>query len=292
MERSRCSFSILIPYAQPGPVCGTSVGASPSLSPTLPKSSTSPLRTRRAQPDPACGAFGGGPFPTRPPTRRGLHPEAIHSVVWVDDIVYITKTPPHPLCKGLRGGCPICFRAARTACQSQHFWHNLAAALGLDLSDDKRRLQSQRVIYTGMVVDSFLGNISIPQDKTQESSPGRVPRGLYLPSRVASLRGRRIQHYSAGLPYVLPFVALFSSIIGTDQEPVYESTVSLPPAASEAAVYIRGVLEDYSESGRPLWPPVPRSLYDAFLGGHTSRHHHLGFFRPLLGHVLPLVGKS
>ncbi len=58
----------------------------PSPSPTLPKSSTSPpLRTRRVQPDPADGAFDGGSFPTCPPTRRGLHPEAIHSVVWVDD---------------------------------------------------------------------------------------------------------------------------------------------------------------------------------------------------------------
>ncbi len=39
---------------------------------------------------------------------------------------------------------------------------------------------------------------------------------------------------------------------------------------SEASVYIRGVLEDYAESGRPLWPPVPSSLHDAFLGGHTG----------------------
>ncbi len=70
-------------------------------------------------------------------------------------------------------------------------------------------------------------------------------------------RGGRIQHYSAGLPYVLPFVALFPSIIGTDQEPVNEATVSLPSTVSEAAVY-------------PLWPPVPSSLYDAFLGGHTG----------------------
>ena len=38
-------------------------------------------------------------------------------------------------------------------------------ALGLGLSDDKRQLPSQRVIYTGMVVDSFLGTISIPPEK-------------------------------------------------------------------------------------------------------------------------------
>jgi hypothetical protein len=123
-----------------------------------------------------------------------------------------------------------------------------------------------------MVVDSFLGTISIPPDKKArlaEFLEDYFFRREATLSELASLRGR-VQHYSAGLPYVLPFVALFSSIIGTDQEPVYETTVSLPPAVSEAAVYIRSVLEDYADSGRPLWPPVPSSLYDAFLGGHTG----------------------
>ena len=41
-------------------------------------------------------------------------------------------------------------------------------------------------------------------------------------SELSSLRGR-IKHYSAGLPYVLPFVALPTSIIGTDKEPAYYS---------------------------------------------------------------------
>jgi hypothetical protein len=77
------------------------------------------------------------------------------------------RPPTHPPCPGLRGGCPICSRAVRTACRSQHYWHRLTAALGLCLSDDKRQLPSQRVTYTGMVVDSFLGaiQVSIPPDK-------------------------------------------------------------------------------------------------------------------------------
>ena len=48
---------------------------------------------------------------------------------------------------------------------SQRYWHQLAAELGLGLSDDKRQLPSQRVVYTGMTVDSFLGTISVPADK-------------------------------------------------------------------------------------------------------------------------------
>ncbi len=83
------------------------------------------------------------------------------------------------------------------------------------------------------------------------------------------MRGR-IQHYSAGLPYVLPLVALISSVIGTDGDPAYDTLVPVPPAVCEAAVFVRGILEEYAETGRPLWPPVPSSLYAAFLAGDIT----------------------
>ena len=263
-----CPFPL--PPAQVPPTQPLLCDASAWSSPSLPPPSSRPFRTRRAPPDPAPGDPTLGPSP--PSTRRGLHPEAIHSVVWVDDTVYITKTPPHPSCAGLLGGCPICRRTTRTASRSQHYWHNLAAALGLGLSDDKRQLPSQRVVYTGMVVDSYRGTISIPPEKKArlaECLEDFFFRREATLSELASLRGR-IQHYSAGLPYVLPFVALLTSIIGTDGQPVYDSSVFLPPVVSEAAVFIRGVLEDYAESGRPLWPPVASSLFDSFMAGHTG----------------------
>ncbi len=75
------------------------------------------------------------------------------------------------------------------------------------------------------------------------------------------------------MPYVLPFVALLSSIIGTEDEPNYDSLVTLPPAVSEAAVFIRGVLEDYAHRGRRLWPFVPSSLCAAFLAEKTGSAH-------------------
>ena len=77
---------------------------------------------------------------------------------------------------------------------------------------------SQRVIYTGMVVDSYLGTISIPPEKKArlaECLEEYFFRREATLSELASLRGR-IQHYSAGLPYVLPIVALLTSIIGSD----------------------------------------------------------------------------
>ncbi len=67
------------------------------------------------------------------------------------------------------------------------------------------------------------------------------------------------------MPYVLPFVALISSVIGTDGDPVYDTLVPVLPAVCEATVFVRGILEEYAETGRPLWPPVPSSLYAAFL---------------------------
>ncbi len=63
---------------------------------------------------------------------------------------------------------------------------------------------------------------------------------------------------------------MISSVIGTDGDPVYDTLVSVPPAVCEAAVFVRAILEEYAESGRPLWPPVPSSLYAAFLAGDIA----------------------
>jgi hypothetical protein len=82
-----------------------------------------------------------------------------------------------------------------------------------------------------MTVDSFLGTISVPPDKKARLASFLEDfffRREATLSELASLRGR-IQHYSAGIPYILPFVALISSVIGTDGDPVYDTPVSVPP---------------------------------------------------------------
>jgi hypothetical protein len=48
---------------------------------------------------------------------------------------------------------------------------------------------------------------------------------------LAFLHGS-VQHYSACLPYLLPFVALLSSVLGTDAQPDYDLVIFLPPAIS------------------------------------------------------------
>ncbi len=99
--------------------------------------------TRRV-PDPAPpppAALAASPV-AEPVQRRGLHATTLHSVVWVDRTVFVTKTPPHPPCACLVGGCPVCSRTGSAARQSKSWWHHLADELGLGLSDDRRQLPS------------------------------------------------------------------------------------------------------------------------------------------------------
>ena len=224
--------------------------------------------TRRAQ-EPA-----PGPSSPTPATHnfRGLDETALHSSVWVDDMVLVTKTPPHGPCAGLDGDCVTCTRLARTARRSQSGWHRLADELGLGLSAEKRQLPSQRVTYTGLVIDTFRRTISIPPDKgarLAEFLTSFFDRRESSLTDLASLRGR-VQHYSACLPHVQPFVALFSAVIGTEAEPDYDALVQLPPAVGEAAVFIHDVLMEFGYRGRPLWPFVPSTLHAAFSAGETG----------------------
>jgi hypothetical protein len=99
-------------------------------------------------------------------TPRGLHPTALHSAVWVDDAVYATKTAPHPPCLGLAGGRAA--RSARFLAAKPDALSTTGTAWRLSLalaSDDKRQLPSQRVTYTGMVVDTFHHTLSITPEK-------------------------------------------------------------------------------------------------------------------------------
>ncbi len=48
----------------------------------------------------------------------------------------------------------------------------------------------------------------------------------------------------------------------------------LPPAFSEAAVFISDVLERFATRGRALWPLVPSTLHAACMANETNRHHH------------------
>ena len=162
----------------------------------------------------------------------------------MDDTAFVTKTDKHPKCAGLDGGCLVCKAAQRSTASNQGHWHCLAARLGLCLRADKRQLPTQRAAYTGLVVDTFLKTLSIPDDKKRKLAAflkSFFNRREAPLSKLASLRGR-IQHYLVYLPYTPPYVAFFSSIIGTEDDPDYDRVISLPAAVSNSAVYLRGGL--------------------------------------------------
>jgi hypothetical protein len=120
-----------------------------------------------------------------------------------------------------------------------------------------------------MVVDTVNCKLSIPPEKEAKLAAfleDVFARREATVSELASLRGR-IQHYSACLPYVAPFVALFFAVIGTEGDPDYDRSVAVAPAVCEAAVFIRGVLGEYVTRGRPL---VTSTLHAAFLAGETG----------------------
>ena len=75
------------------------------------------------------------------------------------------------------------------------------------------------------------------------------------------------------MPYVLPFVALFSSLLGTEAEPDYNRLIEIPPVINDTAAFLRGVLEYYAFRGRRLWPLIASTLHAAFLAGETGSAH-------------------
>jgi hypothetical protein len=131
------------------------------------------------------------------------------------------------------------------------------------------------VTYTGLIIDTFLRTLSIPPEKRAKLAAALEAffgcREALL-SDLASLRGR-VQHYSVCLPYTRPFVALFSSVIGSELDPEHDHRIEIPPVVGDSAVFLRHVLEDYADKGVPLWPFVPSTLYDAFLAGETGAAH-------------------
>jgi hypothetical protein len=128
-----------------------------------------------------------------------------------------------------------------------------------------------------MVVDLFLGTISIPRIPARQDSPARLAEYLEdyffrrkaTLSELASLRGRSTT--LPGSPTSCPSSPCShrSSVPTRGLPTSHQSSHACLPFVSEAAVFIRSVLEDSAEIGRPLWPPVPSSLDDAFLASHA-----------------------
>ena len=185
--------------------------------------------------------------------------------------------------------------SARASRHPQSAWHRLADELDLGFSEEKCQLPLQRVTYTGMVVDTFHQTISIPSDESclAEFLEGFSDQCEATITELTSLRGR-VQHYLACLQHIQPFMALLSSIIGTEDDPDYERPVSLPPAVSYATAFIRGIFEEFPFRWRlPLVPRAqhpPRRLSGWGDWPLAYSCHHVGHLPTRLGHGPALLG--
>jgi len=144
--------------------------------------------------------------------------------------------------------------AAEGHCEELHMW----------LSDNKKQLPRQRVVYTGIILDTIQGRYFCPEEK--RGAIVSVLRGMCEAGRmgareVAGVRGK-VGHYSICLPYLKVYAPWFSQIIKTEGEAVgWDEVVRLPTDTVEVCSEIIEIIGRTHQDGIPLWPYVASSLH-------------------------------
>lgn len=185
--------------------------------------------------------------------------------LWVDDLFLAQNVNPHGACGGLLAGCSICVAAKQAFAKTQSYWHQLACDLGITLSLSKRQEISQRVQYTGIVLDSIQGRFYIPDKKRVKllTCLGTfVGLSEFSLRALASLRGR-VQHYSICIMYIRPLVSLLV-VPGADLDDL-DSHHPMSSSLLKAGQTLLELVERFAPLGSPMWPWVPSSLYGRFL---------------------------
>ena len=200
------------------------------------------------------------------------HQEPIMAALWVDDTIMVSKSTPHGRCSGLLGNCPHCLIHLKRATASQSFWHNLADDLGLTLNLHKRQDPSQRVTFTGLIIDTILMIFQIPLVKQLKLLGSLIfirSRSQCTLRQLCSVRGR-VRHYTVCIRHLLPFVPIFSAVLGTDKKIDYDGIVQLPSIITTTADHLISIVNQYALAGQPLHPYVPSSLYYSLLSNQVG----------------------
>ena len=215
-------------------------------------------------------------------------PTPVHVAAWVDDLFFSLSTPPHPVCAGHEGGCPVCEEYYGYALDAQRKWHEKARKLNIPLSE-KGHGVSQVGSFTGVSIDTFRGLVTMLPEKLESmmaavddlrSEPDTTCR------HIARVRGK-VLHYGCAIAYVAVAAASLSQAIHQAEGGLALTAVPTPreeasrpfqwdshrrlSARSLAALeFIRRCLERLGSAGQPLWPVVASSLYGAFLDGRLA----------------------
>lgn len=190
--------------------------------------------------------------------------------LWVDDLILARNVAPHGFCGGLSSGCDKCAAALADFERIRRYWHDLAEVLGISLSLSKRQQPSQRIEYTGVIVDTIAGRLFIPGKKLEKLRKCLID--LMAASDcstrdILSARGR-VRHYSLCINHILPLVPLLSAE-GEDPNRL-DARLPLTSAVKESAELILRHVDRFAAAGAALWQPVASSLYGAFLRGDTG----------------------
>ena len=211
--------------------------------------------------------IGVGPEP-----RAGLLPGSIPSVAGVDDIAYVVKVTLHAVCGGLVAGCVICILVRSRAYEAQEHVRHYSDLLHLELTDKKRQLPSQRIHYTGIIVDTIAGRMFCPEEKRLSLLSLLAETGLAVSvsARVLARCRGKVLHYSQCLPYIRTSAVWFSQVLGSEQDPDWDRQIVLPPDATTVLAAVAAHIVQWHHLGQPLWPYMASSLYAARALGLTG----------------------
>jgi hypothetical protein len=201
--------------------------------------------------------------------------DSIMTALWVDDTIMVSKSVPHGRCPGLIGNCRRCHEHLKRAKASQVFWHKLADDLGLSLNSNKRQDPSQRVTFTGLIIDTIQMIFQIPIVKHLRLLASLI----FIRSRtecslrqLCSVRGR-VRHYCVCIRHMLPLVPIFSAVLGSEGKVDYDGIVQLPYIIAVTADHLISVVNTYALAGQPLHPYVPSSLYHSLITNQVGSAH-------------------
>ena len=210
-------------------------------------------------------------------------PTPVHVAAWVDDLIFIMKTPEHGDCSGLAGGCPVCQEYHSRALDVQQMWHDKARRLNIPLSE-KGHTVGQTGAYTGVGIDTYQGRFRMLPEKRESmraccaelrDAAGTTPRLL------ARGRGKTI-HYGCAIPFVAVAAASLSQAIhGRERglgpcavpslseeeraEFEWDRPIPVSARAQRALDFALEAIERFGDEGQPIWPAEPSSFYGAFL---------------------------
>ena len=204
--------------------------------------------------------------------RRGASRRSLLGVAWVDDFSFYRWVAPHPQCAGLVGGCAVCRTGLAEAEELDAFWMELCDSLGVPLNLLKRQLCGQSVEYAGFIFDTWRGLMLILAEKREKLLA--CVRGLGAASEMTAreldgVKGR-VLHYSACIRHLRILATELGCLAGPVDESTYDRRQPVSAEMRALAGEMAEVVEHYSGSGVPLWPPVASSAYASFVRGELG----------------------